>query len=94
MLQSTHPCVFCGSMHSTIDALPQKVPKQKSCQTPWKMGDQWLSFIKLYYSKKIWNFVFDYNTNDLRQQKAYKKPHIRLLNNFLLLQIVFELLLF
>ena len=28
---------FCGSMHSTIDAqLPQKVPKQKTCQTPRK----------------------------------------------------------
>jgi hypothetical protein len=29
--------IFCGSMHSTIDAqLPQKVPKQKTCQTAWK----------------------------------------------------------
>jgi hypothetical protein len=29
--------IFCGSMHSTIDAqLPQKVPKPKTCQTPRK----------------------------------------------------------
>jgi hypothetical protein len=58
------------------------------------MGDQWLSSIKLYYSKKMWNFVFNYNKNDLRQQKAYKNRHIRLLNSFLTLQVVFELLLF
>ena len=38
--------IFCGSMHSTIDAqLPQKVPKQKSSQAKnfpntEKMGDQ------------------------------------------------------
>jgi hypothetical protein len=53
-----------------------------------KMGDQWLSSIKLYYSKKMWNFVFNYNKNDLHHQKAYKTPHIRLLNSFLILQIV------
>ena len=34
--------IFCGSMHSTIDArLPQKVPKLKTCQTPrkWVISD-------------------------------------------------------
>jgi hypothetical protein len=25
---------------------------------------KWLSSIKLYYSKKMWNFVFNYNKND------------------------------
>jgi hypothetical protein len=47
-----------------------------------------------YYSKKMWNFVFNYNKNDLHHQKAYKKPNIRHSNSFLILQIVFELLLF
>jgi hypothetical protein len=46
------------------------------------------------YSKKMGNFVFNYNKNSLHHWKTYKKPHIRLLNIFLILQIVFELLLF
>ena len=40
------------------------------------------------------NSVFNYNKNDLHHRKTYKKTHIRLLNSFLIFQIVFELLLF
>jgi hypothetical protein len=29
--------------------------------------------IKLYYSKKMGNFVFNYNKNELHYQKTYKK---------------------
>jgi hypothetical protein len=71
-----------------------KSSQAKNLPNTEKMGDQWLSPIKLYYSKKMWNFVFNYNKNDLHHQKAYKKPHIRHSNSFLILQIVFELLLF
>jgi hypothetical protein len=47
-----------------------------------KMGHQ---IVNLWFtsSKKMWNFVFN-----------YKKPNIRHSNSFLILQIVFELLLF
>jgi hypothetical protein len=50
-----------------------------------------LYLLKLYYSKKMWNFVFNYNKNDLYHQKAYKNLHIRYLNSFFISQIVFEL---
>jgi hypothetical protein len=51
------------------------------------MSDQWLSSIKLHYSKKMWNFVFNYNKNDTHHQKAYKNLHIRHLNSFLYLKL-------
>jgi hypothetical protein len=37
--------------------LPKKVPKQKNIPIAKKMGDQWLSSIKLYYSKK-WEILY------------------------------------
>jgi hypothetical protein len=43
--------------------LPIKVPKQKNLPNTEKMSDQWLSSIKLYCSKKMGNFVFNYNKN-------------------------------
>jgi hypothetical protein len=46
-----------------------------------------LYLLKLYYSKKMWNFVFNYNKNDLYHQKAYKNLHIRYLNSFLYLKL-------
>jgi hypothetical protein len=79
-------------MHSTIDAqLPQKVPKQKTCQTPRKWAITVLSSIKLYYSKKMWNFIFNYMKNDLHHQKAYNNLCIRHLNSLFISQIVFAL---
>jgi hypothetical protein len=33
------------------------------------------------HSKKMGNFVFNYNKNDLQHWKTYKKPHIRLSNS-------------
>ena len=50
--------------------------------------------IELYclnYSKKI---VFNSNKNDLCHQKASKKPYIKLLTVFFILQIIFQLLRF
>jgi hypothetical protein len=38
-----------------------------------------------------WNFVFNHKKNDRHHQKANKKLHIRLLNRYLISQIVFEL---
>jgi hypothetical protein len=46
------------------------------------MGDQWLSPMKLYYSKKMWNFVFNYNKNDLHYQKAYKQATYKTFKQF------------
>jgi hypothetical protein len=75
-----------------IDAqLPNKSSQAKNVPNTGKMGDQWLSSIKLYYSKKMWNVVFNYNKNDLHHQKAFKNLHIRDLNRFIISQIAFEL---
>ena len=41
-----------------------------------KTGDLWLSSIKLYYSKKIRNFEFNNNKNDLHHEKEHKKNYI------------------
>jgi hypothetical protein len=41
-----------------------------------KMSDQRFSFNKLYYSKKMWKFVFNCNKNDLDHQKAYQNLYI------------------
>jgi hypothetical protein len=57
--------------YSTIDAqLPKKVPKQKNLLNTEKMGDQWLSSIKFYYSKKMWNFMWNYNKKWLASSES------------------------
>jgi hypothetical protein len=69
--------IFYRSRFTTKSSQAKNVPNIQ------KMSDQWLSPIKLYYSKKMWNSVFNYNKH---HQKAYKKPHIRHSNSFLILQ--------
>jgi hypothetical protein len=72
--------------------LPQKVLKQNTCKTQrkWVISDYPLLNCITARECEMTCII-----NDLHHQKAYKKPHIRLLiNSFLILQIVFELLLF
>jgi hypothetical protein len=84
--------IFCGSIHSTIDAqLPQKVPKQKTCQTPrkWVISDYPL--LNCITAKNV-KFCIELQQKDLHHQKAYKNLHIRHLNmQFFISQIVFKL---
>jgi hypothetical protein len=49
-------------------SITTKSSQAKNLPNTEKMGEQWLSSIKLYYSKKMWNFVFNYN----KILKAYK----------------------
>ena len=69
----------------------QKSSQAKNLPDTEKTGDFLLSSIKLYYSKKIRNFEFNNNENDLHHEKEHKKLHLRHLNSFFISQMVFEL---
>jgi hypothetical protein len=71
-------------------SIAKKSSQAKNVSNTEKMGDQWLK-CKLYYNKKMWNFVFNYNKNDLHYPKAYKNLHIRQVNSFFISKIVFKL---
>ena len=78
---SWHPSgkhLVCGLFERNIGALPpKKVPKRKTCQIlrKWVICDYFL-LIKFYYSKKIRNFEFNNNKNDLHHDKDHKKLHM------------------
>ena len=93
---SWHPCgehLVYGLFKRHIGILlPEKVPKRKTCQILRKRGIFYYLLLNCsYYSKKIRNFEFNNNKNDLHHEKGHKKLHIRHLNSFFISQMVFEL---
>jgi hypothetical protein len=64
-------------MHSTIDAqLPQKVPKQKTCQTPrkWVISDYPL--LNCITARNV-KFCIQLQQKLLASSESVHKPHIR-----------------
>ena len=96
---SWHPSgehLVCGLFERHIATLrPKKVPKRKTCQILRKRVI--CDYLLLNYRKKIQNFEFNNNKNDLHHEKEHKKLHIGQLNSFSFFEfsfLSFELFLF
>ena len=92
---SWHPFgehLVCSLFERHIGTLPpKKVPKQKTCQILRKRVICDYLLLNCIAAKKIRNFEFNNNKNDLHHEKEHTKLHIRHLNSFFNLRIVFEL---
>jgi hypothetical protein len=72
-------------------SITTKSSQAKNLPNTEKMSDQRLSSIKLYYSDKMWKFVFNYNKNDFASSESLEKSAYKTFKQFFISEIVFEL---